>query len=75
MSKIRSFANNKIKRHNSSSTKTYVITLYIHFSHRDKNSVMAPKNLNTLMFTNLISINRTVLHPEWHQENIGENQI
>lgn len=55
MSKIRSFANNKIKRHNSSSTKTYVITLYIHFSHRDKNSVMAPKNLNTLMFTNLIS--------------------
>lgn len=49
------FANNKIKIHNSSSTKAYAITLYRHFSHRDKNSVMAPKNLNTLMFTNLIS--------------------
>lgn len=35
--------------------KRYAITLYRHFSHRDKNSVMAPKNLNTLMFTNLIS--------------------
>lgn len=49
------FANNKIKRHNSSSTKTNAITIFRHFSHRDKNSVMAPKNLNTLMFTNLIS--------------------
>lgn len=47
-SKIRSFANNNVKRHNSSSTKTYPITLYRHFSHRDKknnNSAMAPKKI------------------------------
>lgn len=50
-SKIRSFANNNVKRHNSSSTKTYPITLYRHFSHRDKKTTTAQWRLKKSKYT------------------------